>query len=129
MAEKEPKRWTASELRKLDKLLDAGKTVIEIAPILSRSRVAIYARLQRNYRKQRPSPARQSAILGERDMNRLQKFMERDPNDEAARVAYAFGAGKLLPPAGADWRLDAAFSAPEEVPRNSDLGNVLKAGK
>jgi IS30 family transposase len=43
--------WTVDEQKKLDDLLDAGKTVVEIAPVLQRTRQAVYARLQRRYRK------------------------------------------------------------------------------
>jgi len=42
--------WTADEQKKLEDMLDAGKTVVEIALVLERSRLAIYARLQRLYR-------------------------------------------------------------------------------
>jgi predicted transcriptional regulator len=45
------RRWTPDEVRKLDELLDAGKEAAEIAEVLNRSRQAIYARLQRLYRK------------------------------------------------------------------------------
>jgi hypothetical protein len=45
--------WTVDEQKKLDDLLDAGKTVVEIATVLQRTRLAIYARLQRRYRKPR----------------------------------------------------------------------------
>jgi hypothetical protein len=44
--------WTADEQKKLDDLREAGKTVVEMAPVLQRTRQAIYARLQRRYRKQ-----------------------------------------------------------------------------
>jgi hypothetical protein len=55
--------WTADEQTKLDELLDAGKTVVEIATILQRTRLAIYAQLQRRYRKRRkPSTRWPSAI-------------------------------------------------------------------
>jgi hypothetical protein len=55
--------WTADEQKKLDELLDAGKTVVEIAPVLQRTRLSIYARLQRRYRKRRkPSGRWPSAI-------------------------------------------------------------------
>ena len=50
-----PLRWTADEQKQLDELLDAGKTVIEITLVLQRTRLAIYARLQRRYRKRKPS--------------------------------------------------------------------------
>jgi IS30 family transposase len=54
---------TADEKKKLDDLLEAGKTVVEIAPVLQRTRQAIYARLQRRYRKRRkPSTRWPSAI-------------------------------------------------------------------
>jgi IS30 family transposase len=56
-----PRRWTADELKKLDELLEAGKTVVEIAPVLQRTRQAIYAQLQRRYRKR----TKQSADEGE----------------------------------------------------------------
>jgi hypothetical protein len=39
--------WTADEQRKLDDLLEAGKTVVEIAPLLQRMPTSIYAQLQR----------------------------------------------------------------------------------
>jgi hypothetical protein len=50
------RRWTIDEQKKLDDLLEAGKTVVEIAPVLQRTRQAIYAQLQRRYRK-RSKPA------------------------------------------------------------------------
>ena len=46
------RRWTFEEKQKLDELLDAGKEAAEIAVILNRSRQAVYALLQRRYRKQ-----------------------------------------------------------------------------
>ena len=53
MSDSRPKtrRWTADEEGKLDELLDAGKEAAEIAVALSRTRQAVYARLQRLYRK------------------------------------------------------------------------------
>jgi hypothetical protein len=61
--ERARRRWTADEQKKLDELLDAGKTVVEIAPVLHRTRLSIYARLQRRYRKRRkPSKNGPSAI-------------------------------------------------------------------
>jgi hypothetical protein len=45
--------WTVDEQKKLDDMLDAGKTVVEIAPVLQRTRQAVYAQLQRRYRKRR----------------------------------------------------------------------------
>jgi DNA-binding NarL/FixJ family response regulator len=45
------RRWSSDEERKLDELLDAGKEATEIAAALNRSRQAVYARLQRLYRK------------------------------------------------------------------------------
>jgi hypothetical protein len=55
--------WTADEQTKLDELLDAGKTVVEIATVFQRTRLAIYAQLQRRYRKRRkPSTRWPSAI-------------------------------------------------------------------
>ena len=46
------RRWTSGEEQKLENLLDAGKIVAEVAVILNRSPQAVYARLQRRYRKQ-----------------------------------------------------------------------------
>ena len=45
------RRWTSDEKAELDRLLDAGKEVPEIAVAINRTRQAIYARLQRLYRK------------------------------------------------------------------------------
>jgi IS30 family transposase len=45
------RRWTPNEKTELDRLLDAGKETAEIAVALNRTRQAIYARLQRLYRK------------------------------------------------------------------------------
>ena len=39
--------WTGDEQKKLDDLLEAGKTVVEIAPVLQRTPTSIYAQLQR----------------------------------------------------------------------------------
>jgi hypothetical protein len=50
--------WTADEQKKLDDLREAGKTVVEMAPVLQRTRQAIYARLQRRYRKRPKSSTR-----------------------------------------------------------------------
>jgi hypothetical protein len=58
-----PRRWTAGEQKRLDDLLEAGKTVVEIAPVLQRTRQAVYAQLQGRYRKRRkPFPRWPSAI-------------------------------------------------------------------
>jgi hypothetical protein len=46
------RHWTVAEEQKLDELLGAGKEAAEIAVILNRSRQAVYALLQRRYRKQ-----------------------------------------------------------------------------
>jgi IS30 family transposase len=55
--------WTADEQKKLDDLLEAGKTVVEIAPVLQRTRQAVYAQLQRRYRKRsKPSTRWPNAI-------------------------------------------------------------------
>ena len=53
MSESRPitRRWTPDEDRKLDELLDAGKEAAEIAVAINRTRQAVYARLQRVYRK------------------------------------------------------------------------------
>ena len=45
------RRWTYSEDRELLVLLNAGENLSEIAPKLNRTRQAVYARLQRLYRK------------------------------------------------------------------------------
>jgi hypothetical protein len=45
------RRWSSDEKAELDRLLDAGKEAGEIAGALNRTRPAIYARLQRLYRK------------------------------------------------------------------------------
>ena len=45
------RRWTTDEKAEFDRLLDAGKEAAEIADVLNRTRQAIYARLQRLYRK------------------------------------------------------------------------------
>lgn len=45
------RRWTSDEKTELDRLLAAGKEAAEIAVALNRTRQAIYARLQRLYRK------------------------------------------------------------------------------
>ena len=45
------RRWTSNEKAELDRLLDAGKEAAEIAVAINRTRPAIYARLQRLYRK------------------------------------------------------------------------------
>jgi hypothetical protein len=45
------RRWTSDEKTELDRLLDAGKEAAVIAVALNRTRQAIYARLQRLYRK------------------------------------------------------------------------------
>ena len=45
------RRWTPDEKAELDRLLDAGREAAEIAVALNRTRQAIYARLQRLYRK------------------------------------------------------------------------------
>ena len=54
------RRWTLEEEQKLDELLDAGTEAAEVAVILNRSRQAVYALLQRRYRKQ----ARLSTMIG-----------------------------------------------------------------
>jgi IS30 family transposase len=56
MSPSTPARRQADEKKKLDDLLEAGKTVVEIAPALQRTRQAVYAQLQRRYRK-RPKPS------------------------------------------------------------------------
>jgi IS30 family transposase len=43
--------WTVDEQKKLDDLLEAGKTAAEIATALQRTPPSIYSRLQRLYRK------------------------------------------------------------------------------
>ena len=58
MERQAPRRWTVEEEQKLDDLLEAGKEAAEIAAVLERSRQAIYARLQRRYRKRSKASAR-----------------------------------------------------------------------
>jgi hypothetical protein len=45
------RRWTSGEDNRLSSMLDAGQTADEIAAELNRTNLAIYARLQRLYRK------------------------------------------------------------------------------
>ncbi len=47
--------WTVDEQKKLDELMEAGKTAVEIATALQRTPPSIYSRLQLLYRK-RPKP-------------------------------------------------------------------------
>jgi IS30 family transposase len=56
------RRWTADEERKLDELLNADKEAAEIAVVLNRTRQAVYARLQRLYRKRARLPG--SSTMG-----------------------------------------------------------------
>jgi hypothetical protein len=58
-----PRPWTADEQKKVDELLDAGKTIVEIATVLQRTRLAIYARLQRRYRKPRKQSGRRPSAI------------------------------------------------------------------
>jgi IS30 family transposase len=41
------RRWTADEQKKMDELLEAGKTAVEIATALQRTPASIYSQLQR----------------------------------------------------------------------------------
>jgi hypothetical protein len=50
------RRWTPDEGRKLDELLNGNKEAAEIAIVLNRTRQAVYARLQRLYRKRARLP-------------------------------------------------------------------------
>jgi IS30 family transposase len=52
------RQWTADEKKKLDDLLEAGKTVVEIAPVLQRTPTSIYAQLQRLEIKRRKAGRR-----------------------------------------------------------------------
>jgi hypothetical protein len=45
------RRWTPDEEKQLQDMLDAGKTAVEISRKLKRTIQAIYARLQRIYRR------------------------------------------------------------------------------
>ena len=47
------RRWTPAEEKQLQDMLDAGKTAVEISRKLRRTFQAIYARLQRVYRRLR----------------------------------------------------------------------------
>ena len=56
------RRWTAVEESQLQKMLDAGVKVPNIARKLDRTAQAIYARLQRIYRRRRATtPTRAAA--------------------------------------------------------------------
>jgi DNA-binding CsgD family transcriptional regulator len=55
MTEPARRRWTSDEDKQLKVMLDAGKIAPEIALKLNRTPQAIYARLQRLYRKRKPS--------------------------------------------------------------------------
>jgi DNA-binding CsgD family transcriptional regulator len=57
MAEPRPRGrvWTPGEDSQLREMLDAGKRTSEIAQKLHRTPQAIYAKLQRLYRKRRPA--------------------------------------------------------------------------
>jgi hypothetical protein len=62
------RRWTVNEQRKLDDLMEAGKTAAEIATALQRTPPSIYSRLQFLYRK-RPKPSAGRALAeGEGEM-------------------------------------------------------------
>jgi IS30 family transposase len=52
------RRWTAAEEDKLREMLDAGMKVPNIARKLNRTAQAIYARLQRIYRRRAQFPSR-----------------------------------------------------------------------
>jgi IS30 family transposase len=52
------RRWTAVEEIQLHEMLAAGMTGREIARKLKRTTQAIYARLQRHYRKRKPARTR-----------------------------------------------------------------------
>ena len=52
------RRWTVAEEIQLREMLDAGMKVPNIARKLIRTAQAIYARLQRLYRKREPSQTR-----------------------------------------------------------------------
>jgi DNA-binding NarL/FixJ family response regulator len=47
-------RWTEHDEKELLEMLNAGKTAVEISRQLKRTPGAIYSRLQRLYRRQRP---------------------------------------------------------------------------
>jgi DNA-binding NarL/FixJ family response regulator len=47
-------RWTERDEKELFEMLNAGKTAVEISRKLRRTPGAIYSRLQRLYRRERP---------------------------------------------------------------------------
>jgi DNA-binding NarL/FixJ family response regulator len=55
------RRWTEAEERQLGEMLDAGMKVPNIARKLNRTAQAIYARLQRIYRKRRVATSARDA--------------------------------------------------------------------
>jgi hypothetical protein len=55
--------WSVDEQKKLDDLLEVGKTATEIATALQRTPPSIYSRLQRLYRKQ-PKPGPRMVEMG-----------------------------------------------------------------
>ena len=57
------RRWSSEEEQRLDELLDAGKEAAEIAVKLNRTRQAVYARLQRRYRKRAKQPGQEELGL------------------------------------------------------------------
>jgi hypothetical protein len=59
------RRWTPDDERKLDELLDARKEASEIALALNRTRQAVYAQLQRRYRKRARLPGLSRSGLNE----------------------------------------------------------------
>jgi hypothetical protein len=51
-------RWSVADIKRLQNLLDAGKTADQIAAELGRTRLAVYGQVQRLYRKRDRSKAR-----------------------------------------------------------------------
>jgi IS30 family transposase len=64
------RRWTSVEKSELERLLDAGKEAAEIAVALNRTRTAIYARLQRLYRKGARETKGEWGLMGQTTRNR-----------------------------------------------------------
>jgi hypothetical protein len=58
--------WTVDEKKKMDDLMEAGKTAAEIATALERKPTSIYSRLQRLEIKRRPPPPPGARAEGEK---------------------------------------------------------------
>jgi IS30 family transposase len=74
--------WTLDEEKKLCDLLNAGAGAADIAVALGRTRQAVYAQLQRLYRKQtRLSALSRGGLKREENLNTLPKLAGTWPED------------------------------------------------